>query len=171
MGDNIWLDDPNGVRTPMQWEPGPNAGFTTAPAEALYAPVIQAEAFGPAQVNVQAQAADPASLLNWIRAMLRLRKQHPAFSRGTLRLLPAADPALLAYVREYDGQTYVLAHNLSQDQQEFTLDLAAYPGRSLTDLLDPAAPARPAFKRLAAGPGNLWLPLVQAGIDCATQTL
>jgi maltose alpha-D-glucosyltransferase/alpha-amylase len=73
MGDNIWLDDRNGVRTPMQWEPGPNAGFSTAPAEALYAPVIQAGPFGPARVNVQAQAADPVSLLNWTRALLHLQ--------------------------------------------------------------------------------------------------
>ena len=146
MGDNIWLDDRNGVRTPMQWEPGPNAGFSTAPAEALYAPVIQAEPFGPAQVNVQTQAADPHSLLNWTRALLRLRRQHPAFARGTLRLLPAAHWALLAYVRDYAGETLVLMHNLSSNRQVFTLDLSAYAGRRLVDLLHPEAPARPAMK-------------------------
>jgi maltose alpha-D-glucosyltransferase/alpha-amylase len=146
MGDNIWLDDRNGVRTPMQWEPGPDAGFSTAPAQALYAPVIQAEPFGPAQVNVQTQAADPDSLLNWTRALLRLRRQHPAFARGTLRLLPAAHPALLAYVRDYAGETLVLMHNLSSNRQVFTLDLSAYAGHRLVDLLHPEAPARPAMK-------------------------
>jgi maltose alpha-D-glucosyltransferase / alpha-amylase len=143
MGDNIWLDDRNGVRTPMQWAPGLNAGFSTAPADALYAPVNQAEPFGPDHVSVEAQAANPASLLNWTRHLLRLRRQHPAFRHGTLHLLPTAHPALLAYVRAYAGQTLVLAHNLAQDPQAFTLDLSAYPGQRLVDLLHPEAPALP----------------------------
>jgi len=144
MGDNIWLDDRNGVRTPMQWAPGPNGSFSTAPAEALYAPVIQAEPFGPAQVNVESQAADPASLLNWNRSVLHLRRQHPAFGRGTLRLLPTAQPALLAYVREHDGQTLLLVHNLAPNEQVFMLDLSAYAGYRLEDLLHPEAPAEAA---------------------------
>jgi maltose alpha-D-glucosyltransferase/alpha-amylase len=144
MGDNIWLDDRNGVRTPMQWEPGSNAGFSKAPAEALYAPVVQAEPYRPAQVNVRSQAADPDSLLNWTRSLLRVRRQHPAFARGTLRLLPAVDLALLAYVRNYADETLVLMHNLSAEKRTFTLDLSVYAGHSLVDLLHPQAPARPA---------------------------
>jgi len=119
-------------------------GFPSAPAESLHAPVIQAEPFGPAHLNVQAQAADPGSLLNWTRALLRLRQQRPAFAQGTLRLLHSAHPALVAYVRDYAGETLVLLHHLSSDKPAFNLDLSSYAGRSLIDLLHPEAPARPA---------------------------
>jgi maltose alpha-D-glucosyltransferase/alpha-amylase len=82
MGDNIWLPDRNGVRTPMQWDNAPGAGFSAAPPERFYAPVIQGGAFGYQSLNVRAQESDPDSLLNWVRRALRVRKAHPALGWG-----------------------------------------------------------------------------------------
>jgi maltose alpha-D-glucosyltransferase/alpha-amylase len=123
MGDQIWLEDRGGVRTPMQWEDGPNAGFSTAPAERLYAPVIADPVYGYRRVNVQAQQADPGSLLNWTRSALRVRRQHPAFGRGQLHLLAADNPAVLGYLRRHPQETLLIVHNLSADAQEVPLDL------------------------------------------------
>jgi maltose alpha-D-glucosyltransferase/alpha-amylase len=134
MGDNIWLEDRDGLRTPMQWNSGPNAGFSTAPQEALSDPVIEDSTYGYKQVNVKAQEDDPDSLLNWTRRVLRIRKQHPAFGRGQLHLLELGNRAILAYTRAYEGETLLLLHNLAPTRQETTLDL---PGRvgEITDLL------------------------------------
>ncbi len=138
MGDNIWLDDRNGVRTPMQWSAAPHAGFTGAsvPAELLYEPVIESETFGYTKVNVAAQVDDPESLLNWTRAALAVRKQHPAFGRGSLALVgsDSTPPAILAYARTYGDETVLVVNNLSSEPQGVTLDLGAYRGRALTDL-------------------------------------
>ncbi|MBN1485182.1 MAG: maltose alpha-D-glucosyltransferase [Chloroflexia bacterium] len=131
MGDNIWLEDRDGVRTPMQWDDGRNAGFSSAPADRLYAPVIDDPVYGYQRVNVQAQLADPDSLLHWTRRVLRLRRQHPAFGRGTLELLSPANPAVLAYLRRYEGQTLLVVNNLSAQAQTVALDLA---GQRLRDL-------------------------------------
>jgi maltose alpha-D-glucosyltransferase/alpha-amylase len=134
MGDNIWLEDRDGLRTPMQWDDSPNAGFSTASREALTDPVIEDGVYSYRQVNVQAQEADPNSLLNWIRRVLRVRKQHPAFGRGQLRLLELSNRAVLAYVREYEGERILLLHNLASTGQETTLDLSGRVGR-IVDLL------------------------------------
>jgi len=97
MGDNIWLDDRNGVRTPMQWEDAPNAGFSTADPARLYLPVITAPGYGPAQVNVASQKLDPGSLYHTIRRMIAIRKQHPAFGQGKLEWAPGEDRSILAF--------------------------------------------------------------------------
>ncbi|MBU1879843.1 MAG: alpha-glucosidase C-terminal domain-containing protein, partial [Chloroflexi bacterium] len=129
MGDNIWLDDRNGVRTPMQWDDGPNAGFSTAPADRLYTPVIDDPVYGTRRVNVAAQQADPGSLLNFTRRLIALRQAHPCFGRGTFELVDAGRPAILAYRRAYQGETVLALHNLSDTEQSTTLD------RPTTDLL------------------------------------
>ncbi len=136
MGDNIWLKDRNGVRTPMQWSAEPNAGFTgrDVPPERLYEPVIESETFGYTKVNVAAQAADPESLLNWTREVLALRKQHPVFGHGDLTLLDPENTAVLAYVRTHADETVLVVNNLAPTAQEVTLDLRASAGRTLTDL-------------------------------------
>lgn len=136
MGDNIWLDDRNGVRTPMQWNDGPHAGFTDAsvPADRLSQPVIDDEVFGYKNVNAQAQASDPDSLLNWTRKALAVRKQHPVFGRGSLALLKPANSAVLGYVRATGDETVVVVNNLSPEPQHVTLDLAGYRGKMLVDL-------------------------------------
>src|SRR3990170_95961 len=105
MGDNIWLPDRNGVRTPMQWENSPNAGFSEAAPDRLYAPVIADPDYSQARVNVADQLADPGSLLNLVQRMIRIRKDHAAFGYGSLRMLQTNDPAVLVYLRQHAGQT------------------------------------------------------------------
>ncbi len=135
MGDNIWLNDRDGVRTPMQWDAGPNAGFSDAPADRLYAPVIDDAVFGYQHVNVAAQRADEGSLWHWMQRVLHIRKQHPVFGRGTLRFLEPYNPAILAYVRSDDAQTILVFNNLSAASQQVTVDLRAYTGKVPRDLL------------------------------------
>ncbi len=135
MGDNIWLEDRDGVRTPMQWHNGPNAGFSTAPPEKLYLPVIEDAVYGYRRVNVAAQITDPDSLLNWVRAVLRVRRQHPAFGRGSLHLLAPEPRPLLAYLRRHEQETLLIVNNLSPTTQHGTLKLEDFAGHRIVDLL------------------------------------
>ena len=133
MGDNIHLGDRNGVRTPMQWTPDRNGGFSRADPAKLVLPPIMDPLYGYEAVNVEAQSADPYSLLNWMRRMLAVRKQHCAFSRGTLTMLYPTNRRVLAYLREYrtgeDGhavETILCVANVSRSAQAVELDLSAY---------------------------------------------
>lgn len=135
MGDNIWLNDRDGVRTPMQWDTGPNAGFSDAPAERLYSPVIDDAIFGYRQVNVAAQRVDGGSLLQWMQHALRIRKQYPVFGRGTLDFLEPYNSTILAYARSDGAQTILVFNNLSAESQHVTVDLRAYRGKVPRDLL------------------------------------
>ncbi|HOT90140.1 MAG TPA: maltose alpha-D-glucosyltransferase [Anaerolineae bacterium] len=135
MGDNIWLNDRDGVRTPMQWDAAPNAGFSDAPAGRLYSPVIDDPVYGYQRVNVAAQRADENSLWHWMRRVVHIRKQHPVFGRGTLRFLEPDNPAILAYLRSDGTQTVLVVNNLSAAPQKFTLDLSAYARKVPRDLL------------------------------------
>jgi maltose alpha-D-glucosyltransferase/alpha-amylase len=134
MGDSIWLDDRDGLRTPMQWSDGPNAGFAPAGAADLYAPVIEDSVYGYRQLNVKAQQADPGSLLNRMREMIRVRKDHQAFGRGTCRFLPAENDAVLAYLQTYGEETILVINNLSSKPQNVQMDLAAFAGVQPRDL-------------------------------------
>ena len=127
MGDNIWLEDRDGVRTPMQWDASPNSGFSTAPSDRLDKPVIQDEVYGYPRVNVEAQLANPDSLLNWTRSMLRLRRQYPAFGEGTLQFLSPENHSILAYLREFGGETLLVLNNLSSRAQDVSLNLPGGP--------------------------------------------
>jgi maltose alpha-D-glucosyltransferase/alpha-amylase len=139
MGDNIWLDDRDGVRTPMQWDAGPNAGFSEAPAERLYSPVIDDAVYGYPRVNVAVQRADDDSLWHWMQRVLRIRKQHPVFGRGTLRFLTPDNAAILAYLRSDAVQTILVLNNLSAEPQQVAVDLSAYIGKAPRDLLEGVA--------------------------------
>lgn len=141
MGDNIWLEDRNGVRTPMQWTDGANAGFSTAPPKELVVPVIDDPVYGYQQVNVAAQRQDPGSLFNWMRRLIATRQEHPCFGRGTFELVDAENPAILAYWREYEGERVFVLHNLADTTVAGiscgypTVDLltgVAYPSELLT---------------------------------------
>jgi maltose alpha-D-glucosyltransferase/alpha-amylase len=134
MGDDIWLEDRNGVRTPMQWSDGRNAGFSTAPPGRLYAPVVADDVFGYRRVNVAAQQADSASLLRRIQTMIRVRKAHSAFGRGGLGLLSAGRSAVLAYLRAFRDQTILVVNNLSGQPQEARIDLGRIQPAQVTDL-------------------------------------
>lgn len=135
MGDNIWLTDRNGVRTPMQWSDSPNAGFSTAPADALYAPVIDDEIFGFRRVNAAAQQVDPNSLLNWTKKLIRIRKAHPVFGHGDFRILLPENERVLTYLRRYQRTTVLVVANLTDSTQTTALDLGDYAGASPVDLL------------------------------------
>jgi len=121
MGDNIWLEDRNGLRTPMQWDNSLNAGFSSALPEKLYAPVISDDNYGYAQVNVAAQRADPNSLLNRVRQMLAIRKQHPAFGWGTFDWEDTGNNAIAAYRRTTEEEALLIANNLSDQTISLSL--------------------------------------------------
>jgi maltose alpha-D-glucosyltransferase/alpha-amylase len=134
MGDNIWLEDRDGVRTPMQWDDSVNAGFSCAAPSALGDPVIDDEVFGYRRVNVAAQRDDPNSLLNRMREMMAVRKTVSAFGRGKLQLLAPAGNAILAYLRTHGAETVLVVNNLSDQTQAVDLDLAAFVGARPVDL-------------------------------------
>jgi maltose alpha-D-glucosyltransferase/alpha-amylase len=134
MGDNIWLHDRDGVRTPMQWTAGSNAGFSTADPDSLYDPVIDDETYGYQRINVEAQHADPGSLLNRMREMIRVRQANPAFGRGDLHFLEPANQAVLAYLRTHGDVTLLAINNLSAEPQTVALDLTSHADVAPTDL-------------------------------------
>jgi maltose alpha-D-glucosyltransferase/alpha-amylase len=134
MGENIWLDDRVGVRTPMQWDASPNAGFSKAAGEKLYAPVIEGGDQDYRVVNVHQQEKDPGSLLNWTRSALRVRSQHPAFSQGSLNMIPVLNPAILGYIRQTEGETILVLNNLTPDYQRFALPPLGSPDGAFVDL-------------------------------------
>jgi maltose alpha-D-glucosyltransferase/alpha-amylase len=135
MGDNIYLGDRNGVRTPMQWTADRNAGFSRANPAQLYSPVIMDPVWGYQAINVEAQHTDPSSLLNWMRNMIALRKLFPVFGRGTLKFLPSANRKVLSYVRQNDGQSVLCLANLSRFPQPVLLDLSEFEGMIPVEML------------------------------------
>lgn len=135
MGDNIHLGDRDGVRTPMQWSPDRNGGFSRADPEKLILPMLLGPLYGYEAVNVEAQQRDPHSLLNWTRRMLAKRQQTRVFGRGTLRFLYPGNRKILAYLREYEGEALMCVANLSNASQPVELDLSEMSGRVPVELL------------------------------------
>jgi maltose alpha-D-glucosyltransferase/alpha-amylase len=135
MGDNIHLGDRDGVRTPMQWSPDRNGGFSRADPERLVLPPLQGPLYGFEAVNVEAQQRDPHSLLNWMRRMLALRRQHHAFGRGTLRFIYPRNRKILAYLREFEGEHILCVANLSRVHQAVELDLSEFSDRVPVEML------------------------------------
>ncbi len=134
MGDNVHLGDRDGVRTPMQWSGDRNGGFSRADPASLVLPTIQDPLYGYQAVNVEAQWRDPHSLLNWTRRMLVVRRQHQAFGRGTQRFLRPMNRKVLAYLREYEGETILCVANVSRAAQAVELDLSEFAGRVPVEL-------------------------------------
>ncbi|HEY9401819.1 MAG TPA: maltose alpha-D-glucosyltransferase [Pyrinomonadaceae bacterium] len=135
MGDNIYLGDRDGVRTPMQWSADRNAGFSRADFERLYFPVISNPVYGYQSVNVEAQQRYDTSLLNWMRLMIRLRKEHRLFGRGRMEIIRPENRKIFAFTREYEGETALCVFNLSHVAQPLELDLARYAGRTPVEML------------------------------------
>jgi maltose alpha-D-glucosyltransferase/alpha-amylase len=141
MGDNIWLGDRDGVRTPMQWTPDRNAGFSSATPGKLHLPAIQDPVYGYQSVNVEAQLEDSSSLLQWTRRMIHARRGHPAFGLGRFLDLGGTNPAVLSYAREHvspDGagtDVIVCVNNLSRFAQPVELDLRRWEGYVPVELL------------------------------------
>ncbi|WP_255733372.1 maltose alpha-D-glucosyltransferase [Cellulomonas sp. ACRRI] len=123
MGDNIWLADRDAVRTPMQWTPDRNAGFSTSDPGKLYLPVIQSLVHHYNNVNVEAQLAQTTSLLHWVRGMLMVRRQHPALGRGSFEVVPGDNDAVLSFLRRDADETLLCVANLASTARASTLRL------------------------------------------------
>ncbi|WP_436501902.1 maltose alpha-D-glucosyltransferase [Actinokineospora sp. HUAS TT18] len=128
MGDNIWLGDRDAVRTPMQWSPDRNAGFSRCDPARLYLPAIADPVYGFQAVNVEAQMNNTSSLLHWTRRMLQVRKEHPAFGLGDFTELGASNPSVLAYLRRHEDDVVICVNNLSRFPQPVELHLADHAG-------------------------------------------
>jgi maltose alpha-D-glucosyltransferase/alpha-amylase len=139
MGDNFYLGDRNGLRTPMQWSPDRNAGFSRADPQQLYLPPIMDPVYGYEAVNVEAQSRDRSSLLNWMKRMLQVRRGSQAFGRGTLRFIRPGNRRVLVYLRQYGEDTILCVANLSRSAQPVELDLAEHKGTVPIELLGRAA--------------------------------
>ncbi|MDS4026438.1 MAG: maltose alpha-D-glucosyltransferase [Candidatus Contendobacter sp.] len=139
MGDNIYLGDRNGVRTPMQWSPDRNAGFSKTDPQRLYLPPIMDPIYGYQAVNVEAQQREPASLLNWMKRMIAVRRSCRAFGRGRLDMLKPGNRKILAYVRTYADETMLCVANLSRSAQPVELDLKPYKGLVPVEVLGQTA--------------------------------
>ena len=135
MGDNIYLGDRNGVRTPMQWSPDRNAGFSRANPAQLYLPPLMDPVYGYEAVNVEAQSSNPSSLLNWMKRLIAVRKVHPAFGRGTLKFLHPGNRKILAFLREHGEESILCVANLSRTAQPVELDLSRFKGRVPVEML------------------------------------
>jgi maltose alpha-D-glucosyltransferase / alpha-amylase len=139
MGDNVHLGDRDGVRTPMQWTEDRNGGFSRADPGSMVLPPIMDSVYGYAALNVEAQTKDQHSLLNWMRRMLTLRRSHKVFGRGAFQFLYPRNRRILAYTREYEGETVLCVANLARTPQAVELDLAAYTGRVPIELTGPSS--------------------------------
>ncbi len=128
MGDNTYLGDRNGVRTPMQWTADRNAGFSTADSAALYFPVITDPPYGYEAINVEAQERTSTSFLQWVRAIVRIRARSHAFSRGTFEPLAAENKSVLAFLRRYEGDVILCVNNLGRHAHYVELDLREFHG-------------------------------------------
>lgn len=135
MGDNIYLGDRNGVRTPMQWSPDRNGGFSRADPAKLYAPPIMDPVYGYEAVNVEAQTRNLSSLLNWTKRLIAVRKSSPAFGRGSITFIRPANRAILAYVRQYGDEVILCVANLSRAAQATELDLSPWKERVPLEML------------------------------------
>ncbi|MBC5820551.1 MAG: maltose alpha-D-glucosyltransferase, partial [Candidatus Eremiobacteraeota bacterium] len=129
MGDNIYLSDRDGVRTPMQWSIDRNGGFSRADPARLFLPPIADPVYGYQTVNVESQARSPSSKLNWLRKLIAVRQSYKVFGRGTLRILAPSNRKIMAYVRAYEDEHVLCVANLARSAQQVALDLSAYEGR------------------------------------------
>jgi maltose alpha-D-glucosyltransferase/alpha-amylase len=147
MGDNIYLGDRNGVRTPMQWSPDRNAGFSVANPQRLYSPVTIDPEYHYEALNVESQQNNPHSLLWWTKHLIGLRKRHRAFGRGGLRFLSPENPRVIAFVRQWEDERILVVANLSRFAQPAQLDLAEFQGTAPVEMF-----GRTPFPRIGASP-------------------
>ena len=162
MGDNVYMGDRNGVRTPMQWSGDRNGGFSRADFAKLYAPPVMDPVYGHQAVNVEAQQRDSHSLLSWMKRLIELRRRYTVFGRGTLDFLATDNKKVLAYLREYDGVTVLCVANLSDSVQPALLDLTRFSGQVPVEMFGrtkfPPLGDQPYFLTLG-GHGFYWFEL------------
>ncbi|MEZ4502655.1 MAG: maltose alpha-D-glucosyltransferase [Dehalococcoidia bacterium] len=154
MGDNIFLGDRDGVRTPMQWTGDRNAGFSTADPASIYLPVIADPLYGYQAVNVEAQERTPSSFLNWMRRMIALRRERQVFGRGTLEMLHPENRHVFAFVRRFEDEVVLVVANLSRFVQPVELDLSEFAGTIPIEMMGKTTfpPIEDTPYRLAMGP-------------------
>ena len=159
MGDNIWLPDRDGVRTPMQWNADRNGGFSRTDPERLYLPAIRNDTYGYQAVNVESQMGRENSLLHWVRERVHIRKQYKAFGRGDYQEVEHSNPRVLAFIREYDGEKILCINNMSSLPQPVEMNLSHLAGvvpRELSGNVEfPAIGELPWLVTLAPH-GHLW---------------
>jgi maltose alpha-D-glucosyltransferase / alpha-amylase len=152
MGDNVYLGDRDGVRTPMQWTGDRNGGFSRADFAQLYLPPLMDPVYGFGAVNVEAQLRTPTSLLRWLHRFIALRKEHPVFGLGSYEPLRPENSRIFAHVRRYEDDVVLCVHNLARSAQAVELDLAAYEGWVPEEML-----GRSSFPRIGELPYLLTL--------------
>ena len=153
MGDNIYLGDRNSVRTPMQWSPDRNGGFSRSDPAQLYLPCIMDPVYGYNAINVEAQTRSLSSLLNWMKRLIGVRKSTKVFGRGTLTFIRPANRAVLAYVRQLEDEAILCVANISRSAQAVELDMSAWKGRVPQEML-----GRTNFPRIGELPYLVTLP-------------
>ena len=164
MGDNVYLGDRDGVRTPMQWTGDRNGGFSTADFAQLYAPASMDPVYGFQALNVEAQLRTPSSLLRWTRRFIALRKEHPVFGLGSYEPVRPTNKRIFAHIRRYEREVLLCVHNLARSAQAVELDLSEFEGSHPEEML-----GRSRFPRigelpylLTLGPrGFYWFRLVE----------
>ncbi len=174
MGDNIYLGDRTGVRTPMQWTPDRNGGFSRADPAQLYLPAIMDPVYGFSAINVEAQTRSLSSLLNWMKRLIGVRKSSNVFGRGTLTFIRPKNRAVFSYIRQLDGEAILCVANLSRTAQAVELDLSAWKGRVPHEML-----GRTRFPRIGELPylvtlapyGFFWFRLSEEAEQVAEPTL
>jgi len=166
MGDNIWLGDRDGVRTPMQWTSDRNAGFSNANPGKLPLPVIQDPVYGHQRVNVEAQIEDQSSLLHWTRQILRARVENPAFGYGSFEDMGGTNDAVLSFLRRHDDDLVLCINNLSRFPQATDLDLTEFQGHIPVEITGsvsfPAITGDP-YRVSVSGHNFMWFRLTQSG--------
>jgi maltose alpha-D-glucosyltransferase/alpha-amylase len=174
MGDNFYLGDRNGVRTPMQWSSDRNAGFSRADPARLYLPVIMDPVYGYEAINVEAQERSPFSLLHWTKRMIALRREYPVFGRGSLEFIRTDNRKVLTYVRRYEGDTILCVANLSRVVQPVQIPLAPFAGLTPVELLGqtqlPKIGEQPYFVTLAPY-GFYWFRLQEVVVPTTLRTV
>ncbi|MCP3053658.1 maltose alpha-D-glucosyltransferase [Aurantimonas marianensis] len=173
MGDNYYLGDRDGVRTPMQWSADRNGGFSRADPQRLYLPVIQDPIYGYQAINVEAQTNHPSSQLNWMRRLIQVRRTKEAFGRGEITFLYPSNRKILAYLREYGGERVLCVANLSSSAQAVELDLSDHAGATPVEMLGLSV-----FPTVGPGTyvltlpayGFFWFDLAASGRDSAEPT-
>src|SRR5690606_6534817 len=135
MGDNFYLGDRDGVRTPMQWTADRNAGFSDATPQRLYLPVILDPEYKYESVNVENQKSNPSSLFWFMKRIIQFRKKYKALSRGSLKFIYVDNPKILAYIREYEEEKILVVINLSRFSQPAEMQLQAYAGFAAIEII------------------------------------
>jgi maltose alpha-D-glucosyltransferase/alpha-amylase len=168
MGDNVFLGDRDGVRTPMQWSGDRNGGFSRADFAQLYAPAVMDPVYGFQALNIEAQLRTPTSLLRWLHRLIALRKEHPVFGFGTYEPIEPSNPRIFAHLRRFEDDLVLCVHNLARSAQAVELDLRAFEGRYPVELF-----GRARFPRIGELPylltlgarGFYWFELVEEEPD------